>query len=142
MRRAAAVTGLRARGGHEFDFSAMFDRVRHPAKGRHGGRDGAAGRVRLDDGPDRAVDVLRNHARWLAAEQDRLAKLARTVSRTIEELEGGDEVKMDELFDGFDADRQARYEAELVERYGEQAQEHIDEGKRRMKSWTKPATGG
>ncbi|TQM82310.1 DNA-binding transcriptional MerR regulator [Saccharothrix saharensis] len=94
------------------------------------------------DGRHRAVDVLRNHARWLAAEQDRLAKLARTVSRTIEELEGGDEVKMDELFDGFDADRQARYEAELVERYGEQAQEHIDEGKRRMKDWTKADADG
>ncbi|WP_029356644.1 hydantoinase B/oxoprolinase family protein [Bosea sp. 117] len=36
--------------GHEFDFSAMFDRVRHPAKGRNGGGDGAAGVVRLDDG--------------------------------------------------------------------------------------------
>ena len=30
--------------GHEFDFSAMFDRVSHPAKGRDGGGDGAAGR--------------------------------------------------------------------------------------------------
>jgi N-methylhydantoinase B len=27
--------------GHEFDFSAMFDRVDHPAKGRQGGLDGA-----------------------------------------------------------------------------------------------------
>jgi N-methylhydantoinase B len=36
--------------GHEFDFSAMFDRVNHPAKGRDGGGDGAAGRVALDDG--------------------------------------------------------------------------------------------
>lgn len=36
--------------GHEFDFSAMFDRVNHPAKGRDGGGPGAAGRVALDDG--------------------------------------------------------------------------------------------
>ena len=36
--------------GHEFDFSAMFDRVNHPAKGRDGGGDGAAGVVELDDG--------------------------------------------------------------------------------------------
>lgn len=36
--------------GHEFDFSAMFDRVNHPAKGRDGGKDGAAGVVALDDG--------------------------------------------------------------------------------------------
>ncbi len=36
--------------GHEFDFSAMFDRVNHPARGRDGGGDGAAGGVALDDG--------------------------------------------------------------------------------------------
>jgi N-methylhydantoinase B len=36
--------------GHEFDFSAMFDRVNHPARGRDGGGEGAAGVVELDDG--------------------------------------------------------------------------------------------
>ena len=36
--------------GHEFDFSAMFDRVNHPARGRDGGGDGASGVVELDDG--------------------------------------------------------------------------------------------
>lgn len=36
--------------GHEFDFSAMFDRVNHAASGRDGGGAGAAGVVALDDG--------------------------------------------------------------------------------------------
>ena len=36
--------------GHEFDFSAMFDRVGHAARGRDGGQPGAAGSVALDDG--------------------------------------------------------------------------------------------
>ncbi len=36
--------------GHQFDFSAMFDRVDHPARGREGGQPGASGVVRLDDG--------------------------------------------------------------------------------------------
>ena len=36
--------------GYEFDFSAMFDRVHHAARGRNGGKDGAPGVVRLDDG--------------------------------------------------------------------------------------------
>jgi N-methylhydantoinase B len=36
--------------GHEFDFSAMFDRVDHPAKGRQGGADGAPTRIAQDDG--------------------------------------------------------------------------------------------
>lgn len=36
--------------GHEFDFQAMFDRVHHPAKGRHGGKDGGATTISQDDG--------------------------------------------------------------------------------------------
>ncbi len=36
--------------GHEFDFSAMFDRVNHPAHGRQGGHDGAATTIAQDDG--------------------------------------------------------------------------------------------
>lgn len=45
-----SVIEIAAMEGHEFDFSAMFDRVNHPAKGREGGEDGAAGVVKLDDG--------------------------------------------------------------------------------------------
>ena len=36
--------------GYHFEFSAMFDRVDNPARGRAGGQDGAAGAVYLDDG--------------------------------------------------------------------------------------------
>lgn len=36
--------------GFELHVNAMFDRVAHPARGRRGGSDGAAGRVALDDG--------------------------------------------------------------------------------------------
>ncbi|MDX8353825.1 hydantoinase B/oxoprolinase family protein [Cognatiyoonia sp. IB215182] len=36
--------------GHEFDFSAMFDRVDHPARGRQGGADGAPTMIAQDDG--------------------------------------------------------------------------------------------
>jgi N-methylhydantoinase B len=39
-----------AADGHEFDFSAMFDRVHHPARGRRGGHDGAATTIERDDG--------------------------------------------------------------------------------------------
>jgi N-methylhydantoinase B len=39
-----------AREGHEFDFSAMFDRVNHPARGRQGGGAGAPTTIAQDDG--------------------------------------------------------------------------------------------
>ena len=44
------IIEIEADAGHEFDFSAMFDRVNHPALGRDGGLPGAAGSVALDDG--------------------------------------------------------------------------------------------
>ncbi len=36
--------------GYQFEFSAMFDRIDNPARGRAGGGDGAPGKVYLDDG--------------------------------------------------------------------------------------------
>ncbi|MCC5975755.1 MAG: hydantoinase B/oxoprolinase family protein [Rubellimicrobium sp.] len=42
-----------ARDGWLFDFSAMFDRARHPARGRAGGMDGAPTEVTLSDGTAR-----------------------------------------------------------------------------------------
>jgi len=36
--------------GYQLDFSAMFDRIDHPARGRAGGGDGAPGKVYLSDG--------------------------------------------------------------------------------------------
>ncbi|MCF7700809.1 hydantoinase B/oxoprolinase family protein [Loktanella sp. M215] len=44
------VMEVGARDGYVADFSAMFDRVDHPARGRHGGADGAPTTVALDDG--------------------------------------------------------------------------------------------
>jgi DNA-binding transcriptional MerR regulator len=90
----------------------------------------AIGRV-LDLPADRTT-VLRGHLLALRAERDRLDRLAASVERTIEAREGGEPMDPEELFEGFDADRQRRYEEELVERYGPQAQERIDESWRRV----------
>jgi N-methylhydantoinase B len=44
------IIEIEAAEGHEFDFSAMFDRVSTPARGRGGGLPGAPGKVQMDDG--------------------------------------------------------------------------------------------
>ena len=41
---------IEAAKGYQIFFNAMFDRTRYPARGRHGGSDGLAGSVALDDG--------------------------------------------------------------------------------------------
>ena len=69
------------------------------------------------------VGALRRHYARLVAERDRLGVLARTVARTITELEGGDPVtqpkinRPENLFEGFDP---SAYEDEARERWPEQ----------------------
>lgn len=90
----------------------------------------------VNDGGDELAQ-LRRHHRWLTEEQERFGRLAATVQATIEKLEGGDVMRPEELFDDFDPARQARYEAELVERYGDDVVPHIEQSKRRMSRWAK-----
>jgi DNA-binding transcriptional MerR regulator len=72
------------------------------------------------------VEVLKMHRGWLLAERDRYERLVRTVSRTIEELEGGENVNaksMDHWFEGFDAAKQEELQEEARQRWGA---EHVD----------------
>jgi DNA-binding transcriptional MerR regulator len=96
--------------------------------------------ARVVDGGTSAAAQLRRHHGWLLAERDRFDRLARTVATTIEELEGGEKVSTEQLFDGVDPERQARYEADLIERYGDEVVPHLAESKRRMAGWTPERT--
>jgi hypothetical protein len=46
-------------------------------------------------------------------------------------------MRPEDLFENFDPERQARYEAELVDRYGEGVTPHIEQSKQRMSGWSK-----
>ncbi|MGH8929997.1 MAG: MerR family transcriptional regulator [Egibacteraceae bacterium] len=76
------------------------------------------------------VEVLRHHRDWLVAEQERLARLAHTVDRTITDLEKGEEMALETMFEGFEHNP---YEAEARERWGGDA---VDDAYRRMGAWS------
>jgi DNA-binding transcriptional MerR regulator len=95
----------------------------------------AIGRV-LDGTRDR-TGVLRKHQVTLLEERDRLTRLADAVGRSIEEQEGGEPMNPEDLFDGFDAEKQKGYEADLVARYGTGVQAKIDESWRRVGAMSK-----
>ncbi len=94
----------------------------------------------VNEGGDE-TEQLRRHHRWLIEERDRFDRLAGTVAATIEKMEGGESVRPEELFENFDAEKQARYEAELVDRYGPTIVPKIEESKRRMSTWTRADAG-
>ncbi|MEU0464635.1 TipAS antibiotic-recognition domain-containing protein [Amycolatopsis sp. NPDC006131] len=84
------------------------------------------------DGSVSKAEALRLHRKWLLAERDRLDRLADTVARTIEELEGGEHMSAKELFEGFSPhSEKAKWLAqEAVERWGESAVQSHERSKR------------
>jgi DNA-binding transcriptional MerR regulator len=90
----------------------------------------------IHDGRDQ-VEALRMHHSWLVAERDRFGRLAATVARTIEDLEGGDKMTNKSAahwFEGFDPAKQAEYQVEARQRWGDAA---VDAANERVKD--KPA---
>ncbi len=68
--------------------------------------------------PHTALQLLRDHLAGLIAERERYARLASTVSRTIDSLEKGTSVTTENMFEGF---AHHRYEPEARERWGDEA---------------------
>lgn len=83
------------------------------------------------------LGALQTHRERMEQEVERYQRLLRTLDDTIAELKGVDTMSDQNLFQGFSAEKQERYEKELVETYGEGVKARIDESKQRMKGWTK-----
>ncbi|MEO6715058.1 MAG: MerR family transcriptional regulator [Mycobacteriales bacterium] len=86
----------------------------------------------VDEGGD-AIAALRRHREALLSETQRLTRLVQTVELTIEDLERGQTMPAEQLFDGFDPAVQAEYENEIKATYGE---ESVAESRRRTAGWT------
>jgi DNA-binding transcriptional MerR regulator len=65
------------------------------------------------------VGVLLRHREKLEAERERYRVLIETIDRTVADLKGETNMPNADLYKGFSAERQAGYEAWLIERYGE-----------------------
>lgn len=91
----------------------------------------------LDDPDFDLAAALRAQRGRLAAEAERYAQLVTVVDRTLANLEGDETMDERWMFGGFPPEKQAGYEAELVERYGETMAERIAQSKAGMKTWGK-----
>jgi MerR family transcriptional regulator, thiopeptide resistance regulator len=92
---------------------------------------------RVVDGEADELAALSQHRAELADDLERRTRLLTTIDTTIAALTEGTTMTPDELFDGFDPRRQAQWEADLVDRLGEDAVTTIAESKRRMSTWTR-----
>ena len=65
------------------------------------------------------IGVLRQHRDKLEGERERYRVLIETIDRTIADLKGETSVANADLYKGFSPEKQAGYEAWLIERYGD-----------------------
>ena len=84
---------------------------------------------------DRAT-ALRAHRERLAADARRYRRLVRTIDETLAALEGATMMDDKAMYRGFDPEKQAGYEAWVVDRYGPGIQKSIDASKRIISKWT------
>lgn len=84
----------------------------------------------LDLEDEDQVGVLLQHRARLAAERERYGVLIETIDRTISELKGETPMKNADLYKGFSPEKQAGYEAWLIDRYGEPMREGIERSRK------------
>jgi DNA-binding transcriptional MerR regulator len=75
------------------------------------------------------IGVLRQHREKLEAERERYGILIATIDQTIAQLKGDRLMANADLYKGFSEEKQAGYEAWLIERYGEPMRVGIEQSK-------------
>ncbi|MBS0585670.1 MAG: MerR family transcriptional regulator [Verrucomicrobia bacterium] len=81
--------------------------------------------------------ALRSHREVLKKNLEQTKKLLKTIDKTIKHLKGSKKMKEKEMFSGFSKEKQAIYEKEIIERFGERGRVHIAESKERTSNHSK-----
>ncbi|UHA74387.1 MerR family transcriptional regulator [Paenibacillus sp. 481] len=92
----------------------------------------------LDSSTFNQLEALSEQRKLLEMKTERLNKLMETIDYTMEHLKGETKMsnhKIEQLYEGFDKQKQKAYERELVERYGPDTQKSIDATNEKVKGW-------
>ena len=85
---------------------------------------------------DRA-EALRRHRATLAAQASRYAKLIATIDATLASLKGDETMDDKDIYKGFAPEKQAEYEAWLIDRGGEPMRKSIEDSKVKFQGMSK-----
>lgn len=83
------------------------------------------------------IVALTSHREVLKKNVLRTKKLIKTIDKTIEHLKGIKKMKEKEMFAGFSKEKQAEYEKQIIEQFGEAGRAHIEESKKNVSHWSK-----
>ncbi len=81
------------------------------------------------------VEALQSHKRILEQGLDRTHQMIKTIDKTISHLRGKDKMKDEELYYGFDSEKQKEHEKYLVDK-GIVTQEFLNECNEKVKNWS------
>lgn len=150
VKQLAAISGVTVRTLHHYDEIGLLTPAHVGANGyRYYGRAelmrlqrilfhrelgvplGEIAELLALEGEDQ-VGVLMRHRERLEAERARFRVLIETIDRTVASIKGETHMSNTDLYQGFSAEKQADYEAWLVERYGASMQERLDLSRKAM----------
>jgi DNA-binding transcriptional MerR regulator len=152
VKQVAKISGVSVRALHHYDEIGLLKPASIGRNGyRYYGRDELLrlqqillhreldiplGEIRaiLDDPKFDQLDALRAQRDKLAAEAKRYARLVRTIDRTIADLNGDSAMRNAELYKGISPEKQAEYEAWLIERFGGDMPDRIAVSKKKYES--------
>jgi MerR family transcriptional regulator, thiopeptide resistance regulator len=150
VRQLAAISGVTVRTLHHYDEVGLLKPASVGANGyRYYGREELIRLQRilfhrelgvplsqiaelLDLEGENHIAALEQHREKLEAERKRYGTLIETIDRTIAELKGEGLMANADLYKGFSPERQAGYEAWLIERYGEPIRVGIERSKQAL----------
>jgi DNA-binding transcriptional MerR regulator len=150
VKQLAAISGVTVRTLHHYDEIGLLKPAHIGANGyRYYGRaemlrlqrilfhrelgvplGDIAGLLELE-GADQ-VGVLLRHREKLDAERERFRVLIETIDRTVADIKGETPMPNADLYRGFSAEKQAEYEAWLIERYGDPMKDDIARSRKAM----------
>ncbi len=91
----------------------------------------------LDDPKFDRLAALKDQRGLLARERERFGHLIATIDRTIAQLNGDDDMTDKDLYQGFSPQKQAEWEREIVDKFGEAGAAKIAESKANFGRMTK-----
>lgn len=83
------------------------------------------------------IEALSSHRQVLMNNLERTRKLIKTIDKTIEHLKGTKKMKGQDMYEGFSKEKQAEYEKQILERFGEKGRAAIAESRQNVKNWSK-----
>ncbi len=159
VRQVAAISGVTVRALHHFDEIGLLAPAHIGANGyRYYGRAELLRLQRilfhrelgvplseiaalLDLAGEDQVGVLMRHREKLEAERERYRVLIETIDRTVAAMKGEAQMSNADLYKGFSAEKQAEYEAWLVERHGNPMKDDIARSRKARTSMSEAEQG-